>query len=463
MNQPQLAIKSSRILISGSFYDGFLRVNHGRISSVFSSTTHLTPEDHLIDASDSIVMSGLIDPHVHLNQPGRTHWEGVETGTMAALAGGVTTLVDMPLNCSPVTTTKESLNIKLNSVKRQLYCHCGFWGGLTPDSLPHLNDLLASGVMGVKAFLTHSGLDEFPNVTRSDLEKAMPAIAKSGCPLLVHAELESCIPTKHQETSSKYHHFLHSRPDEWEVSAISMMCELAEKTGCRVHIVHLSSAAALPVLAEAKQKGLPITVETCPHYLSLEAESIPDGSTNFKCTPPIRTSSNQAELWAGLNSGIIDFIASDHSPCSPELKLAESGDFLNAWGGISSLQLSLPILWDKLKSQKDGVSKLWSWLSQNPAKFLGLAHSKGDLKPEMDADIMIWDPDAPLKVSPESLYIRHKISPYMYRTLTGKTEITILGGRIVFCDDSFPLGATGQALFRQQIPQFQRQQKKEFS
>lgn len=448
MYQPRLAIKSSRILVSGSLCDGVLLVSNGKIDDLINSGDDVPEHDQFIDAGHNIVMSGLIDPHVHLNQPGRTHWEGVETGTKAALAGGVTTLVDMPLNCSPVTTTRESLNIKLESVEGQLYCHCGFWGGLTPASLPCLDDLLASGVMGVKAFLTHSGLDEFPNVSRSDLEKAMPVIAKSGCPLLVHAELESCVPTVTQKSNVKYQHFLQSRPDEWEVAAISMMCELAEATGCRVHIVHLSSAAALPVIERAKQKGLPITVETCPHYLSLDSESVPDGDTTFKCTPPIRSQANQKKLWSALESGVIDFIASDHSPCSPDLKLADEGDFDNAWGGISSLQLSLPVIWDKIKDKKDGLFNLWTWLSHNPAKFLGLDHCKGDLKPGMDADIMIWNPDKSIEVRERFLHFRHKMSPYMNRLLAGKTELTILGGNIAYKNDQFLSGPVANPLFR---------------
>ena len=384
--------------------------------------------ENVEDVGDALVMPGLVDCHVHVNEPGRTEWEGFATATRAAAAGGVTALVDMPLNCDPVTTTVDALKTKLDALGDQLTVDVGFWGGVVPGNEDQLIPLAEAGVLGSKAFLCHSGIDDFPNVTREDLERAMPRMAEAGVPLLAHAELDLGDPAC-PDGAQDYASWLRSRPAAWEDAAIALLIEMCRKTGCAVHVVHLSSAGAVPMLREARAEGLPITVETCPHYLCLSAENVPDGDTTYKCAPPIREESNREKLWDALAEGIIDFVISDHSPCTPGLK---QGGFGMAWGGIASLSLGLNSVWTEARKRGFSVEKIAEWMCAAPAKFAGLDHRKGRIASGMDADFCVWDPDAEVVIDESRLHFRHPISPYLGREARGEILTTWLRGEKVF-------------------------------
>jgi allantoinase len=398
-----------------------------------------------LDFGQWVIGPGLVDCHVHVNEPGRTEWEGFETATRAAAAGGVTALVDMPLNSLPVTTTAAALAAKLSASRDKCFVDVGFWGGVVPGNTSDLGELARGGVLGCKAFLVHSGIDEFPNTTEADLREAMPVLRAAGLPLLAHAELDLGAEMLSQDRRS-YRRYLESRPKHWEDEAIRLLVKLCRETGCAVHIVHLSSAASVPILRAAKAEGLPITVETCPHYLCLEAESIPDGATLYKCAPPIREHENREGLWRALLDGVIDFVITDHSPCTPALKLAERGDFEHAWGGIASLSLGLPAVWTEARKRGADLSALFRWMSAAPAKFAGLAGSKGQLAAGFDADLLVWDPDAPITVEAERLFFRHKVSPYLGQELLGRVHHTVLRGKCVYDGRQHPEGPVGRHL-----------------
>ncbi len=397
------------------------------------------------DLGDLVIGPGLVDGHVHVNEPGRTDWEGFVTATRAAAAGGVTSLVDMPLNCLPVTTRRAALEEKLRSTVGELYVDVGFWGGVVPGNAGELAALAAGGVLGCKAFLVHSGIDEFPNATEADLREAMPILRATGLPLLAHAELDLGAPPAEPDVRS-YAGYLRSRPAAWEDRAIALLIALARDTGCAVHIVHLSSASSLEAIEAAKDEGLPLTVETCPHYLCLEAESIPDGATHFKCAPPIREHENRAALWRGLERGVIDSVVTDHSPCTPALKLGARGDFQAAWGGIASLQLGLPAIWTEARRRGHGLGDLTRWMSERPAALAGLGRRKGRLAPGLDADIVIWDPEAEISVEADRLFFRHQLSPYVGQRLFGRVAATVLRGEVVYDGVGHPAGARGAPL-----------------
>src|SRR5438067_4656041 len=349
MHPPDLVIRGRRVVTENSVVPASIHITRGYISSV-SIFEDVPSGCELIEAApESVVMPGLVDTHVHCNEPGRTDWEGFETATRAAAAGGVTTIVDMPLNSIPATTTVEGLEKKLAAARDKLHVDVACWGGVVPGDTNEMAPLWDAEVVGFKCFLIHSGVDEFPNVSESDLREAMPELARLGATLIVHAEVpgpvEACCQSIQSGRSSSYDTFLRSRPRAAENQAVALMIKLSRETGCRIHVVHHSSAEALPILRKAKSFDLPITVETCPHYLHFAAEDISDGATEFKCCPPIRERENREQLWEALREGTIDFVVSDHSPCPPEMKLRDQGDFMNAWGGISSLQLRLPIVW----------------------------------------------------------------------------------------------------------------------
>jgi len=388
----------------------------------------------LLDVGSLVVSPGLVDCHVHINEPGRTDWEGFTTATRAAATGGVTTLVDMPLNCIPVTTTAAALEQKRASCAGQLAVDVGFWGGVIPGNAGDLPGLARAGALGCKAFLIHSGIDEFPNATEADLRQAMPVLRAHGLPLLAHAELDVGAPSPAEAAGDPraYHAYLASRPRAWEDAAIRLLIALCRETGCAVHIVHLSSASSLPALRAAKDEGLPITVETCPHYLCFEAEAIPDGATHFKCAPPIREHENREALWRALGDGTIDLVISDHSPCTPALKLPERGDFQQAWGGIASLQLGLCAVWTEARRRGHGLVEIARWMSERPARLAGLAARKGRIAPGLDADLVVWDPDESHVVDAAELQFRHKISPYVGRALDGRVHLTVLRGEVVY-------------------------------
>ncbi|HEY6727649.1 MAG TPA: allantoinase AllB [Polyangiaceae bacterium] len=430
------ALRSSRVMLPSGLAPATVCFEGGRISEVRrEALAHAAPSDRpgLLDVGDLLVFPGLVDCHVHINEPGRTEWEGFETATRAAAAGGVTTLIDMPLNSLPVTTHQAALETKIRASEGKRFVDVGFWGGVVPGNASELPGLADGGVLGCKAFLVHSGIDEFPNATVTDLRRAMPVLRDRGLPLLVHAELDLGAPSNLQPPQS-YQSFLASRPKAWEDAAIQLLVELCRETRCAVHIVHLSSAASLPILQAAKAEGLPITVETCPHYLCLEAEAIPAGATHYKCAPPIREHENRELLWRGLLDGSIDFVITDHSPCLPALKLPELGDFHQAWGGIASLQLGLSAVWTEARQRGARLDQLAQWLSAGPAAFAGLGQRKGRIAPGYDADFVVWDPRATRPVLAEELFFKHKVSPYLGRELAGRVTHTLLAGELVFED-----------------------------
>ncbi len=390
----------------------------------------------VVDAGDAVLLPGLVDPHVHINEPGRSEWEGFASATRAAAAGGITTLIDMPLNSSPVTTHRAALAAKAQAAAGQCLVDYGFWGGVVPGNAGELPDLLAAGALGCKCFLVDSGIPEFPAVSSQDLLAAMPILAAHGAVLLAHAEDPNALTDALRGVAGsdprRYCHYLASRPPAAETAAISQLLALCASTGCALHIVHLATAQALPMLAQARAARLPVTVETCPHYLTLTAEEIPDGATVFKCAPPIRSRDEGEGLWQGLARGIIDFVASDHSPCPPAMKQQSSGDFFAAWGGIASLQLTLPLLWTAARQRGFGLNEMVAWLAERPARRAGLGDRKGRLAIGYDADLVLFAPDASFIVEPERLFHRHALTPYAGRMLCGVVEQTWVRGIRVF-------------------------------
>jgi allantoinase len=400
-----------------------------------------------IDAGDLVVLPGLVDTHVHINEPGRSDWEGFEHATRAAAAGGVTTLVDMPLNSVPPTTSVAGFEAKLLAADGRCHVDVGFWGGVVPGNADALEPLAARGALGFKCFLSPSGVDEFPHVNEADLRAALPVVARLGLPLLAHAEL----PARLREPGSPrdprdYRTWLESRPAESETAAIDLLIQLAAEYGAHVHIVHLASADALSRLSAAREKGVRVTVETCPHYLSFAAEEIAKGATPFKCAPPIRERAHRERLWDGLASGRIDLIATDHSPAPAVLKHLGDGDFLRAWGGIASLQLGLSAVWTGASARLLPFDRIPAWMAAAPARLAGLARSKGAIETGLDADLVLWDPEAETTVDPSSLQHRHPITPYAGMRLRGRVRTTLVRGDVVFDDGRFADTPRGRVL-----------------
>jgi len=386
----------------------------------------------LHDFGDALVMPGVVDTHVHLNEPGRTEWEGFRSATEAAAAGGTTTLVDMPLNSVPATTTVEALRIKREAARGQVAIDVGFWGGVVPGNAHQIAPMAGAGALGFKCFLVDSGVAEFGFVGEADLRPAMAELLRARVPLLVHAELPGPIEEAARRPAGdprRYATYLASRPRAAEDQAIELVIRLVRETGARAHIVHHSSADALPLLREAKRAGLPLTAETCPHYLHFAAEDVPDGRTEFKCAPPIRERDNREALWRALGEGVLDMVASDHSPCSPALK---QGDFERAWGGIAGLQLALPVTWTEARRRGFGIEKLMAWMCSGPARLAGLQGRKGALAAGFDADLVVWRPEEKFTVEPSRLLHRHKLTPYAGQEVFGVVEATFSRGRLVF-------------------------------
>jgi len=435
------ALHSTRVVTPTGIIEATLIISDGKITDVLPGK--IQPEGIPYESvGNKVIMPGVIDAHVHINEPGRTEWEGFETATKAAAAGGTTTLIEMPLNASPVTTTAAALKLKLEAAKGKLHVNCGFYGGVIPTNIGDLDELLRSGVFGIKAFLTHSGIDEFPNITETDLRKALPILKEHDATLLVHCELEDANPqpvTRQPGTDPRsYAAYLASRPPHWETEAVKLMIRLSEEYDVHVHIVHVSAAEALPLIREAKRRGLRITAETCPHYLVFCAEDIPDGATEYKCAPPIRERANNELLWEALKDGTLDFVATDHSPAPPDLKEQQSGDFMKAWGGIAGLQFLLPAFWTGAKERGFSLEDVVRLLCEHPADFLELK-KKGRIAPGCDADLVIWDPEASFVVKTENVQHRHKLTPYVGRRMFGVVERTVVGGSKVFDQVSFML------------------------
>ena len=421
------SIYSNQCWLNGKLQPATVSFAGGIITSILTYKI-----DGAEDIGNAILMPGVIDAHVHVNEPGRTEWEGFDTATQAAAAGGTTTIIDMPLNASPVTTTLKNFHLKLESTKDKLNINVGFYGGLVPDNINDLEDLVQAGVLGIKCFLVHSGIDEFPNVGKIEMEQALPILAKYNIPLLAHCEIdETKADSDLAANPTSYQSYLASRPKAWENEAVNLMIDLCKKHNTKVHIVHVSSAEALSAIAKAKATGLPLTAETCPHYLLFKAETIPDGNTLYKCAPPIREHANNELLKDALTNGTLDFIATDHSPAPPDIKEIESGNFLKAWGGIAGLQFLLSASWTSLRDSIP-LERFIPLLTEHPAKFLNINHRKGSIKVGYDADFVVWHPDASFEVTTDSILHRHKLSPYCDKTLFGKINQTIVNGITVF-------------------------------
>ena len=434
------AYLSKRIVTPSGTRGGALLVDDGSIRAVCAATD--VPADAvLFDCGDAALFPGLVDTHVHINEPGRTEWEGFRTATRAAAAGGYTTLVDMPLNCLPETTSVTALEEKRSAAKGQCLVDWISWGGAVADNQQHILPLARAGVPGFKCFLVYPGCDGFTMIDQQQLEAALPYIAESGLPLLVHAELQgpidlAMIGLQHADWRH-YATYLASRPDEAELQAIRLMIRLCRQYRFRLHIVHLSTALALDDLRVARAEGLPITVETCPHYLHFAAEEIADGATLLKCAPPIRSRENQERLWAGLHEGVIDMVVTDHSPCPPEMKREDTGRFDLAWGGIASLSVALPVMWTDADMRGFGLEDLARWMSSAPATLAGLGHKAGALEAGREANFVVFDTEAEFTVTPDQLHYRHAISPYMGETLRGVVTATYLRGEAVFRNGTF--------------------------
>ena len=393
----------------------------------------------LDDFGSFVVMPGLVDSHVHINDPGRAEWEGFATATRAAASGGVTTLVDMPLNSLPPTTTVNGIERKREAAERNVWVDVAFSGGLLPNNGQELAPLRAHGAVAFKCFLAESGVDEFPHVLEDDLRRALPLLAATGAPLLVHAEvagpIDEALKAQHNLSPAelrKYIYYLESRPRAAENQAIDMVIRLVREFGVRAHIVHLSSADALLSIRDARDAGVTISAETCPHYLTFAAEEIPDGATEFKCAPPIRERENRERLWRGLADEIVTQVVTDHSPATPALKCCDSGDFSRAWGGIASLQIGLVAVWSQARERGIALGDLAKWMCETPAKLVGLWGRKGALAAGFDADIAVFDPEATQVIAGPKLEHRHKLTPYHARTAAGKVCATYLRGERVF-------------------------------
>lgn len=436
MAHPEMLIRGRRVLLPTGVAPATLHVADGRITAVTAFDAPAPSDVPRVDANELLVTPGIVDSHVHINEPGRTEWEGFLTATQAAAAGGITTVVDMPLNSIPPTTSADNAEKKRDALRDQLHVNVAFWGGVVPGNTKDLPGLQRFGVPGCKCFTCHSGVDEFPMSTKQDLELAMPVLRDLGRVLLVHAEAPGPLERAELEIAGQdprlYQTYLRSRPKSAEDEAVAMVIELSRKHRCPAHIVHLSSASAIPLLRAAQAEGVPVTAETCLHYLTFTAEEIPDGATHYKCAPPIREASNRELLWKGLEDGVIGMVVSDHSPCTPALKKPETGDFLGAWGGIAGLQLGLSVLWTQAQARGVSLEQMVRWNTLGPAKLAGLAARKGQLAVGFDADLVFWDDAASFVVTPESIRHKHHVTPYAGRTLKGVVHQTFVGGRLAY-------------------------------
>ena len=459
-----LVVRSNRVVLPEGERAAALFISNGVIEHIADYASEDPTGAQVFNAPDLVISPGLVDTHVHINEPGRSEWEGFDTATRAAAAGGITTLVDMPLHSVPATTTVGALRAKIDAARAQCHVDVGFWGGIVPGNVGELDALVDAGVRGFTCFLVPSGVDEFPAVTEHDLRQALPILARRGVPLLVHAEItadrglrsaDSNVDSNRQSatrTPQSYASYLATRPSTMELEAIRLMIRLAGEFRTRVHIVHVSSAEGVEAIAGAKAAWVPVTAGTCPHYLTFAAEEIPDGATEFKCAPPIRGAAHREALLDGLASGAIDLVASDHSPVPPALKTP--GDFLRASGGIASLELSLPAIWTRLRAfgasagqaSESPTLSLARWMSAAPASLAGLGEQKGRIAEGFDADLVVWDPDEPFLVDPARLHQRHKLTPYAGRTLYGEVLTTFVRGERVWDKNRLVRAYGGQLL-----------------
>ncbi|KAI7882798.1 allantoinase [Mucor mucedo] len=449
-NQRFLLVKAQQAILSPKHIQGPAQVlidqNTGKVVEIAIDNKQCTTivDQNALEVieldNDQLLMPGLVDAHVHLNEPGRTEWEGFETGTKAAAAGGITTVVDMPLNAIPPTTTVGNFDIKLNAAKGQCHVDVGFWGGVVPDNANELPALIGKGVRGFKCFLIESGVDEFPCVNETEVRLAMDKLVNSDSVLLFHAEMDGCGKPQVEEENidnRTYASFLNSRPQELETTAIDMIIRLTQEyheqgRSVNTHIVHLSAASAIPAIRAAKATGAPLTVETCFHYLNFTSEAIEDGATHYKCCPPIREASNREKLWEALLEGTIDYVVSDHSPCTAQLKKQDTGNFGQAWGGIASVQFGLPVLWSEGRKRGVSLQQIANWLSLAPAKRTKLDHKKGEIRVGNDGDLVIWRPESAFEINVADVHFKNKLSPYIGETLFGAVDRTIVRGTTVY-------------------------------
>jgi allantoinase len=445
------AFSSRRVVTPQGIREAAVLVEEGRILDVVP-VLQIPSQVDVKEYRDEVILPGLVDSHVHINEPGRTEWEGFRTATRAAAAGGYTLLVDMPLNCLPPTTTVAALKAKRDAASGQCYVDWMTWGGVVGDNHEHIAVLAAAGVPGFKCFLIHPGIDGLTMITEPELRMALPHLARTGLPLLVHAELPGPVEAATQKLEhadwKKYPTYLRSRPDEAELSAIRLLLSLCREFRFRLHIVHLSTSRALDMLRAAKKEGFPVSIETCPHYLHFAAENIPDGATFFKCAPPIRSRENREKLWEGLREGVIDLVATDHSPCPPEMKQLSEGNFRNAWGGVSSLSLALPVMWTEASRRGFALGDIVRWMAEGPSKLAGCHSRKGQIAKGYDADLVVFDPEAEFTVTENHLHYRHRISPYLGERLRGIVKATYLRGNCVFAHGAIVGAAHGREFQR---------------
>jgi allantoinase len=424
MNDLDVLLRARRVITAGGEFDACIGVRDGRIAAIAAFDAQLDAARVVVLDDDVVLLPGLVDSHVHVNEPGRPDWEGFASATRAAAAGGVTTIIDMPLNSIPPTTDVAALEVKRKAAEGQVFVDVGFWGGAVPGNLADLRSLHDAGVFGLKCFLLPSGVDEFPQLEGGELEQAMREIGGFGGLLIVHAEDAHTIDYAPVPYGTSYLEFLASRPRRAEDVAVTEMIELARRTGCRVHILHLSSTDELPRIGSARRDGVQLTVETCPHYLTFIAEEIPDGATQFKCCPPIREAQNREELWLGLADGTIDCVVSDHSPCTPDLK---PPNFAEAWGGIASLQLGLPAVWTQARRRGHPLADVVRWMAERPAELVGLRH-KGQIALGYSADFCVFAPDEAFVVDKAKLWHKNPVTPYDGLPLAGVVRSTWLRG-----------------------------------
>jgi len=448
----ELVFRSAHVVTPDGVTDAAVWVKNGTIEAV-RDFGDVPAGVAVVECGDEYLLPGFVDTHVHVNDPGRAEWEGWETASQAAAAGGVTTLVDMPLNSIPALTEEAALWAKARAAAGRTHVDAGFWGGVVPGNTGELKPLWDAGVLGFKCFLSPSGVDEFTHVGEADLRAAMPVLRALGAPLLVHAEsprvLEAAAAAALPGADPRaYATWLASRPEQAEIEAVEMLMRLVREFGTHVHVVHVSAAEALGPIHRARQELLPVTSETCPHYLHFAAEDVPDGATEMKCAPPIRAAGNREDLWTALGAGWIDLIATDHSPCPPEMKLRDEGDFVRAWGGIASVQLGFGAVWREARDRGYTPGHMAQWMSAEPARLAGLERRKGAIAPGRDADLVVIDPDAEYLVNPASLFHRHKLSPYVGSMLAGVVEQTWLRGVKIYERGEIVGAARGHVLLR---------------
>ena len=426
----QLVIRAKRAVFPDGIRPAVVVVDDERITALLEDGAAVEAREEIVVPDDQVLMPGLVDSHVHVNEPGRTPWEGYESATRAGLAGGITTILDMPLNSSPPTTTVDNLDAKEEAAQGKLSVDVGFWGGAVPGNIDQMAPLWDKGVFGFKCFTAHSGIDEYGYLGYEGVKEVLAKLAELDAVLIVHAEDSRILAEAPQDITDQYATFLASRPRAAENTAIEQVLAAARETGARVHILHLSSAEALPAIRAAKQEGVKVTVETCPHYLTFASELIPDGATEYKCCPPLRENDNRKALWEGLKDGTIDHIASDHSPCTVDLKVKDTGHFGKAWGGVASVQLGLPAVWTAGEEFGIELSDIARWLAANPCASFRVP-GKGSIAVGNDADFAVVAPEETFVVDVEDLEHKNKISPYQGRTLRGVVKRTVLRGRTV--------------------------------